>query len=187
MSLKTRTVYIISSALTPKVYIGSTSIKLCSRMSVHRDKKSNCTAKSIIQFGDAKISPLCIVENCSRKEIELKEKDYILMMQDIAVNITHTKGWNEPGYKPPCTLDGRTKIKNKEWYQNNKDKILEEKKIKYQNNKDKILEENKIKYQNNKDKLLKKIECECGGSYSLNSKVRHFKTKKHLNFSNIII
>lgn len=187
MSLKTRTVYIISSTLTLKVYIGSTSLKLCSRMSVHRDKKSNCTAKSIIKFGDAKISPLCIVENCSRKEIEIKEKDYILMMPDIAVNITHTKGWNEPGYKPPCRLDGRAKIKRQEYYQNNKDKILEENKIKYQNNKDEHLEKRKVHYQNTKDKLLTKIVCECGGSYSLNSKIRHFKTKKHLNFSNIII
>lgn len=36
-------------------------------------------------------------------------------------------------------------------------------------------------YEKNKDKLLEKIECECGGTYSIISKTTHFRTNKHKN------
>ena len=106
---KTRTVYIISSMLTPKVYIGSTSRTLAKRFERHNCMKELCTSKVIIGYGGAKISPLCVVENCTKQEIELKEQDYIFCFKDICVNIRGTKDRYSKDYKRPCLLDGRYK------------------------------------------------------------------------------
>ena len=104
--LKTRTVYILSSALTPKVYIGSTCQKLAYRLSRHKHF-SRCKSREIIELGEYKISPLCVVENCTQKEIELKEQDFIFCFKDICVNILGTKDSKLKVYKRPCVLDGR--------------------------------------------------------------------------------
>ena len=109
MILKTRTVYILSSALTPKVYIGSTSQKLYKRLSKHKKISSRCTSREIIQLGEYKISPLCVIENCTQKEIELKEQDFIFAFKDICVNITGTKDSKSTDYKSPGRLDGSFK------------------------------------------------------------------------------
>ena len=106
---KTRTVYIISSMLFDKVYIGSTSRTLAKRFDVHNLMKETCTSKVIIGYGDAKISPLCVVENCTRQDIELKEKDFIFCFKDICVNIRGTKDSKSKDYKRPSILDGRKK------------------------------------------------------------------------------
>jgi hypothetical protein len=37
-------------------------------------------------------------------------------------------------------------------------------------------------YLENKEKILKTTTCECGGCYHGFNKMRHFRTKKHLNF-----
>ena len=58
------------------------------------------------------------------------------------------------------------------WYQDNKDKILEQKKEYYEANKDKILEKRKLK-----------IICECGGKYSYQHKTRHQRTQKHISWT----
>lgn len=76
-------------------------------MAKHREMNDGCLSKVIIQLGDAKISPLCIVKNCTKQEIELKEKDYQLMMRDIILNTYGLQGRYEPGYKRPSVLDGR--------------------------------------------------------------------------------
>jgi hypothetical protein len=146
MSLKTRTVYIISSALTPKVYIGSTSRLLRERFACHKVIKQTTNSNLITCYSDAKISPLCIIENCSKKEILLKEKDYMNAMKDIIVNYKGTLNSGASTYKAPGLLNG-----------------------------------NEAKY-----KAIK-YNCDCGGKYNNGNKAKHFKTKKHLNFSNIII
>lgn len=113
MSLKTRTVYIVSSALTPKVYIGSTCQKLAKRLSEHKKNTNVCKAREIIELGEYKISPLCIVDNCTKKEIELKELDFIFCFKDICVNISGTKNSRSKDYKSPWVLDGRKKEQQK--------------------------------------------------------------------------
>lgn len=99
MSLKTRTVYIISSALSTNVYIGSTSRGLTRRLIEHKHKDCRCTSKLVTCYSDVKISPLCIIENCSRKDIELKEYDYINAMKNIVVNLMGTKDAHSKEYK----------------------------------------------------------------------------------------
>ena len=83
----------------------------------------------------------------------------------------------------------------KEYYQNNKDKISENKVKYYQNNKDKLLHYQNKYNNNNKDKLLEytlnnknklyqKQDCICGSKYTYMHKQRHLKTNKHLDFIN---
>ena len=59
-----------------------------------------------------KSSPLCVVPNCTKQEIELKEKDFILCFKDICVNFRGTKDSYSKDYKRPWDLDGR----KKDWY-----------------------------------------------------------------------
>ncbi len=59
----------------------------------------------------------------------------------------------------------------KEYYQDNKDKILE-----YQNN---YNNNNKDKF---KDRAHQEYNCVCGACYTYSGKSQHFKSKKHLNF-----
>lgn len=105
--LKTRQVYIISSALTDRVYIGSTCKTLKTRLGGHRSL--DCASREIIKLGQYKISPLCIIKNCSKKEIEIKEKDFRDAMKDIVVNLSGMKDSKSKAYKKPWELDGRKK------------------------------------------------------------------------------
>lgn len=85
----------------------------------------------------------------------------------------------------------------KEWYDDNKDKIIKYRK----DNKDKIKEYHKENYDNNKEKRKEearqyrknnkeiisekskiKITCECGSNVRKEDKARHYKSNKHLNY-----
>ena len=59
----------------------------------------------------------------------------------------------------------------KEYYNQNKDKIIEKAKEYRENNKEKIAEHEK-----------QKVDCECGGKYTHVHKSRHFKSIKHCQF-----
>ena len=65
------------------------------------------------------------------------------------------------------TTEERKSIYSKEYRQINKEKI----KIQKQE-----------KYNKNKEKLLEKFNCNCGGKYIFNHKLRHIKSKKHQDY-----
>jgi predicted GIY-YIG superfamily endonuclease len=73
---------------------------------------------------------------------------------------------------------------NKEHYEQNKGKRLEQMKQYREQNKDKLLELNKDYYEQNKDKILEKksqqITCECGCILTKGCVGRHLKSPKHL-------
>ena len=84
-----------------------------------------------------------------------------------------------------------------EYYQDNKEKIKEQKAEYYQDNKEKIKEQTAEYYQANKEKFkeyrvenkdkinqraTKKFNCPCGGKYTHNQKSRHLKSKRHQNW-----
>jgi hypothetical protein len=51
----------------------------------------------------------------------------------------------------------------------------------YLNNKDQIKKKSKEYYQKNISKYRQQLECiNCGGVYTINSKYKHFQSKKHL-------
>lgn len=107
---KTRTVYIISSMLFNKSYIGSTSQKLYNRLAVHVCKFKNgvnkCKASEVLQHGDYMIAPLLIVPNCTRSEIELNEKEYLKQYKDIVVNKNNVQQTKEE-YLQRCREDNK--------------------------------------------------------------------------------
>jgi len=79
---------------------------------------------------------------------------------------------------------------NREYYENNKDKIQEYGKEYRENNKEKIQEYGKEYYENNKDMIRKrinsKVTCKCGTVIIRNSLKRHERTKKHTDLINPI-
>ena len=68
-----------------KSYIGSTCKTLNKRLDHHKHQKK-CTSWQVIQHGDYMIAPLLIVPNCTRSEIELKEKEFLTQYKNILVN-----------------------------------------------------------------------------------------------------
>jgi hypothetical protein len=93
------------------------------------------------------------------------------------------------------------KIYSANYYQENKEKLIEQAKeynkehkedIKiyntnyYQENKEKLIERAKEIYienvENIKKRKNKKFECECGGSYTKTNSTKHQRTKKHQDY-----
>ena len=88
-------------------------------------------------------------------------------------------------------IEGRTK---KEWYIDNKQKILQTRKEYYEDHKEELSEYQKEYRENNKEKIRQtqkeyredhkeKFDCECGGKYTKINKTIHIKTKKHKDFT----
>jgi hypothetical protein len=80
------------------------------------------------------------------------------------------------------------KNKEKEYYKENRVKILSRNKEYYATNKEDVLKQIKEYQERKKEELKKKrgerIECECGGRYTISNKHIHYKTKKHQNYVN---
>ena len=155
-------IYKIESDQTDKVYIGSTTQRLSQRMAKHRDKykiylKGNyhfVTSFDILKFGDAKIF---LIENypCSNKEeLEARERHYI--------KTTNCVNKCQPG---------RT---DKEYYEDNKEKIKEKKKVYKEANKEAIK-------QKAHDYKVKRVMCECGREIAQGNMSRHKTSKLHIN------
>ena len=151
-------VYKICSHSTDKVYIGSTTQLLCSRLSGHvRHFKINCYVSSseIIGLGDYYIELLCDYP-CERKEqLCAKEGEYIRQYKDKCVN--------------KC-IAGRTK---QEYNEENKEIRAEKHKQYRENNKEQIAQKEKVKF-----------TCECGKTSTIGHKLRHERSMKHINFIN---
>ena len=79
---------------------------------------------------------------------------------------------------------------NKEYYEENKEQILEYKKEYYEENREQILEYKKEYYEENRERILEKqtekITCECGSICNRGSIARHTKSKKHIDLMTCI-
>ena len=139
---------------TQKIYIGSTKNSLKTRLRYHKDKQNVCRSKNFI---NPKIILIEEVEFEDKKELLKRERYYIENLDCV-------------NYKTPL----RTKH---EWYLDNKEKCDKLRDEYRRENKEKV-NENQRRYRKEKGK----INCECGGFYSIQNKARHFKSKKHLAF-----
>jgi hypothetical protein len=63
----------------------------------------------------------------------------------------------------------------KEYYENNRSRLLAEQKISKYNNKEKI-----------KQRENRKVDCDCGSKYTHAHRSRHLKTKKHQFYQNLL-
>ena len=141
--------YCIVCNVTGEKYYGSTKRTLEQRLSKHKGKDNTCCSKKIILRGDYDIYQLA--EYDTIEKAEMKEKWYINNKECI----------NEQRVR---LTDEERKEYYKEYYQENKDKILERMKEKYEINCEKINKIHKEYYYKNKDKICEKaketIECE---------------------------
>jgi hypothetical protein len=158
-------IYSIRSPNNEKYYIGSTTQKLSMRMAGHRRTKDLITSKKIINSGGAYIE-LIELYPCNSKEELLKREGEI--MREFKDNIINKN------------IAGRT---NKEYYEDNKNKIKEQEKEYRKENKDRIKERKQKYNKDNKDKIKQKINCDCGSILQKCEKARHEKSKKHLEFN----
>jgi len=138
-------IYSIRSHLTDDVYIGSTIETLSNRLSQHKKyyqkwlitKKRYTTSYKIIEK-DAK----CYIElvelyPCNSK-IELHRREGEIIRATTCVN---------------KNIAGRTQ---KEWFEENKQKLVEQRKEHYNDNKQQLLEKQKQYRDNNKQKIAEK-------------------------------
>ena len=133
-------------------YFGSTIQKLGDRYIQHNSISNISTSKKLFEYGRPKI--VCVEKfPCnSKKELEVRERYYIENFDCINIQIP---GRTDKEYKE----DNKEKIAEtrKKWRKDNKEKIAEYDKIYRENNKEKIAEYNKKydkKYrENNKEKI----------------------------------
>jgi group I intron endonuclease len=187
-------IYKITNDYNDEVYIGSTCDLLTKRFSKHKNDSKNEKKKN---------SPIYKLMNeigYERFRIELIEnypyQDKYQLIQREGHYIREIGTLNKK-------IEGRTK---KQYYEHNKDKILENKKEYreankelilenkkeyYEHNKDKILENKKEYYEANKDKIHEKrslkIACECGFIVCKYSITNHKRSVKHQELMKTIL
>jgi len=181
-------IYCIRSHQTADIYIGSTYEPLKVRLHGHvrhyrswkKGKYHYVTSYRLLKYTDYYIE-LLETFPCNSKE-ELCRREGQLIRENPCVNKCIAGRTVKEYYQ-----DNKDEIleKKKQYQQDNKESIVVYKKQYYQENKDEILVKRKKHYQENKDKILVKRnvkhDCECGGKYTNSSRAKHFKTKKHLN------
>ena len=178
-------IYQIKDNTNDNIYIGSTCGSLNQRLSRHKsDYKRflkglfhNVKSFDILKNNNYKIE---LLENC-----EIKTKQELLERERYYIETNECLNKNIPGRcDKQYYNDNKDKLKNrhKEYYDDNKDKIIIKKREYYEKNKDKLNNRHKEYNNKNKDKLNEKFDCPCGGNYSYSAKARHIKTAKHQNF-----
>lgn len=185
-------IYEIRCNETDEVYIGKTTKTLKERLSKHKYSDS-CTSKQIILREDYVMSE---IDKCDTEEESIFLESYYIRNTDNCINRNipgRTKQeWYEENkdeilerYK---IYSEQNKEKRKEYYEQNKDEILIRKKEYHEKNKDKISEKRKEYYEKNKDEINEKRKetytCECGKISTIQHKARHERSQRHINFIN---
>ena len=161
-------IYKLWSPQGEEIYIGSTIQSLAVRKAEH--KRLDCSSKILFEkYDDVRIE--LIEEYPCKNKMELNKREGEHIRNNNCVN---------------KVMPGRTQ---KEYYQDNKEEILEYLKKWREENKEDILENNKERYieyyENNKEEILKKkkeiITCECGCEISIRNLSRHKRSKNHIN------
>ena len=156
---KNSKVYKIWSPNGDKIYVGSTTkILLCQRMSAHREDFKRWKAGKYHYISSFSLFEEYGIENCFIELLEAKEcnsKDELHKMEGNYIRDLECVNKR---------IEGRSK---KEYYDDNKEHIVEYKK-KY--------------YIDNKEEDTKKRDCVCGLTYSNHHKARHERSIKHKLF-----
>ena len=161
-------IYKITCNVTGLTYYGSTVNPLSKRMGQHRsDFKKNglCKSKLVLASGDY---DYCLVEKfpCDDKT-ELHQRERFYIETNECVN---------------ARIPGRT---DKEYYEDNRETILEQRKAWRDAHQEEISEYKKEHYLANKEKITAKaaatIPCECGCSVRKSSITRHKKSQRHID------
>ena len=164
-------IYKLWSPMGNEIYIGSTCDELYKRKNKHKTSM-DCSSKILFEkYNDVRIELIEYFPCNNKQELNKKEGEYI--RNNICVN---------------RYIAGRThKEYDKEYYENNQEKIKEKKKEYYEDNKESIKEHYKEYYEKNKESIKeykkeynqKKITCECGRTFRIDGKLRHERSKFH--------
>jgi len=199
-------IYKIECQETNRIYIGSTcQPTVAGRLRGHVQHKKQyekgnklryLSSFIILETGNYKCLLVCNYPCNTKDELTAKEAEYIKQYR------------NDDMYEcVNINIPGRTST---EYYEDNKDRILERYKQYYEDNKGMVLEQNKQYRIDNRDRLLEykkqyraenkeKIAeyakqhrqkekyitthaCQCGGKSTMQNKARHEKTKKHMKW-----
>jgi adenylate kinase family enzyme len=171
------------------IYIGSTTKELlCQRMDTHRkdyklwknEKRGKVTSFDIFdKYGleNCVITLLETVNANSKDELYTRERYYIKSLK--CVNKVIPMRTNKEYYN-----DNKIKIveKHNQYYEDNKIKIVERHNQYNEENKDKLIEYNKQYYKINKEKREIKFTCDCGSVCRISDKQRHSRSSKHIKY-----
>lgn len=182
-------VYCIRSHQTDQIYIGSTTQKLCRRMTDHRrdykrwlkGKYHYMTSFEIIKLGDAYVELLELCPCSCKEELHKVEGGYIRKMKCVNKYIPcRTKEEYHKEYRK--MNKGIIAKKREEYYERNKDKILKQMKKYRKMNKEKIAKQYKEYCKKNKDKIAKKNkEYWKENKDKINQKRREHRAKKKID------
>lgn len=119
---------------------------------------------------------------------------YLYPIDPKLYNIEHLKQWSQDNkehlleYRKQYYLENHNEMleKNKQYRQEHKHEISEQQKIYREEHREDLSEKKKIYREKNKhilyEKQNQKFTCVCGSQYTRVNKLRHLKTKKHLQF-----
>ena len=181
-------IYAIRNTIDDDIYIGSTTMPLCKRMVKHRcyaktqpDKQQIC--KKMNEFGVDNFY-IELIEDYPCENIEQLRKREGEVIRDLGtlnkrVETRTNKQWRE---------DNKEQLKQK--YEENRDELLKYKKEYREKNREEInkkrmeyYEQNKeIEHERSKEWKMTKVNCECGGKYTLAHKAEHIKSKRHSKY-----
>jgi hypothetical protein len=146
------------------IYYGSTCNELNKRLYQHKQKNNNCKSKLLFDSGD-KVEIILVEKYLCNDKIELHQRERYYIENFECVN-KYIPLRTQKEYRD----DNKDKIKEwrevnkeelkdkkKEYYENNKDNIKDKINDYYKDNKDKIKERKKEYYEDNKDKIKDKI------------------------------
>ncbi len=156
-------IYCLKSRKSDKVYVGSTTRSLNTRLAYHfahyvsfmEGEKNFISSIDILEEEDYYIE---LIENypCeNKKQLQRREGEYIKLYTEKynCVNI-HIAGRTPQEWRD----DNKEKIteRTNKWRENNKEKVIEGRRRYYNENKDKLLQRNKEYHEKNKDWILER-------------------------------
>ena len=171
-------IYKLVNNVDDKIYVGATCGTLRLRKSCHKchSKKNpdRPVYKHLNEVGWENVNIILIEEiKCENKmELSRRERHWIDELKPVLNMI----------------IPSRSRA---EHYQDNREILIVQSKNYNVNNKEGISIKKKEYYQANKEKILtrqkQKHTCPCGGKYTQYAKAQHYRTKKHMKYSEAII
>ena len=169
-------IYCIRNWVDDDIYVGSTTQALSKRFQKHRENfqtkgKEHFKLYSKMSTIGLEHFYIELIEECPNSSIEqmrAKEGEWIRQIG---------------------TLNGRIENRSrKQHYEENKEQILEKHRQYHQMDKEKRNAKNRECDEKHKERLAemrkRKIDCDCGITYSHGNRLRHFNSKHHQNFLN---
>ena len=178
-------IYKIIDNTDDKIYIGCTCKTLKERLLGHKSDykkylkglRSNMTSFDILKNNDYKIE---LLEDC-----KIKTKDELTSRERHFIEHNDCVNKVIPGRTDKEYRDANKENK-KQYYDLNKEHLIEKKKIYRDANKEKIDNYQKAYRITNRDKIREhknqKYNCQCGGQYTHDHKARHLRTDRHRKY-----